>query len=50
MGVVVEDFGELAGVQVVIDRGWIAQSRRWAILLDDGTIAFFDAHSLKVVD
>jgi hypothetical protein len=34
MGVVVEDFGDLAGVQVIIDRDHSAQSRRWAIMLD----------------
>jgi hypothetical protein len=49
-GVVVEDFGDLAGQQVVIDRGHIAQSRRWAIVLDDGSLVFRDAHSLIVVD
>ena len=49
-GVVVEDFGDLAGVQVLIDRDHSAQSRRWAIMLDDGSIVFRDAHSLTVVD
>ncbi len=49
-GVVVEDFGDLAGVQVIIDRDHSARSRRWAIMLDDGSLVFRDAHSLTVVD
>jgi hypothetical protein len=49
-GVVVEDFGNLAGEQVVIDRDHIAQSRRWAIAFDDGTLAFLDDHSLTLSD
>jgi hypothetical protein len=50
MGVVVEDFGTLAGQQVVIDHNHIAQSRRWAIMLDDGTIAFLDDRSVRLAD
>jgi hypothetical protein len=50
MGVVVEDFGDLAGEQVIIDRDRIARARRWAIMLDDGDLVFCDAHSLTVVD
>ena len=49
-GVVVEDFGDLAGEEVIIDRDHIAQSRRWAVILDDGSLVFRDAHSLSVVD
>ena len=49
-GVVVEDFGDLAGEQVVIEPNRIAQSRRFAVSLDDGTIAFLDGHSLTVLD
>ena len=49
-GVVVEDFGDLAGEEVIIDRDHVAQSRRWAIILDDGTLVFRDAHSLSVID
>src|ERR1700751_5663925 len=49
-GVVVEDFGDLAGVQVIIDRDHSAQSRRWAIMLDDGSLVFGDPPSLTVVD
>ena len=49
-GVVVEDFGDLAGQEVIIDRDRIAQSRRWAVILDDGCLVFRDAHSLSVVD
>jgi hypothetical protein len=49
-GVVVEDFGDLAGERVVIEGDWIAQSRRWAIMLDDGDLVFHDAHSLTVIE
>jgi len=49
-GVVVEDFGDLAGQEVVIEPGRIARSRRWAVMLDDGDLVFCDAHSLTVVD
>ena len=49
-GVVVEDFGDMAGQQVVIEPGRIARSRRWAVMLDDGNLVFCDAHSLTVVD
>ena len=45
-----EDFGDLAGEQVIIDRDRIARARRWAIMLDDGDLVFCDAHSLTVVD
>ena len=49
-GVVVEDFGDLAGQRVVIDADRTARSRRWAIKLDDGNLVFCDDHSVQVVD
>jgi hypothetical protein len=48
-GVVVEDFGELAGQQVVVDQNTVLQARRWAIQLDDGGLAFCNAESLTVI-
>ncbi|GBE66264.1 hypothetical protein MFM001_27260 [Mycobacterium sp. MFM001] len=49
-GVVVEDFGDLAGEQVTIDPDRTVQARRWAVGLDDGSLAFLDDDSLTVVD
>ena len=41
-GQIVEDFGSLAGVEVVVDALLTVRSRRWAIALDDGGMAFVD--------
>lgn len=49
-GVVVEDFGDLAGEEVTIDHSRVARSRRWAVTLDDGTLTFLDDHSLRPAD
>lgn len=46
-GVVVEDFGDLAGQSVDLGDTHIADAaRRWAVLLDGGTLAFVDSHQL----
>ncbi|WP_059015345.1 hypothetical protein [Mycobacterium sp. M26] len=46
-GVVVEDFGDLAGQSVDLGDTHIADAaRRWAVLLDSGTLAFVDSHQL----
>ena len=48
-GVVVEDFGELAGQAVDIGEEHIADAaRRWAVSLDDGRLVFVDSDSLMV--
>ena len=48
-GVVVEDFGELAGQAVDIGEEHIADAaRRWAVSLDDGRLVFVDSDSLTV--
>ena len=47
-GVVVEDFGELAGQAVDIGAEHIAAARRWAVSLDDGRLVFVDSDSLTV--
>lgn len=48
-GVVVEDFGNLAGQDVVIDRDRTAHSRRWAVMLDDGRLMFCDDGSVHAI-
>jgi hypothetical protein len=46
-GVVVEDFGEAAGHAVDIGRQHVVEpARRWAVVLDDGTLVFVDSHQL----
>ncbi|MEZ0364956.1 hypothetical protein ACAG26_14815 [Mycobacterium sp. pUA109] len=49
-GTVIEDFGDAAGQLVVIDRERTAQSRRWAVALDDGSLVFLDDDALTAVD
>jgi hypothetical protein len=49
-GVVVEDFGDLAGEHVVIDRERVAHARRWAVLLDNGMLVFRDDDSVQVIE
>ncbi|GAC68233.1 hypothetical protein [Gordonia soli] len=44
-GVIVDDYGDLAGAQATID-GRDVRSRRWAITLDDGRITFRDSDEL----
>ena len=46
-GVVVEDFGDLAGHAVDLGDTHIADAaRRWAVLLDAGTLVFVDSHQI----
>lgn len=46
-GLVVEDFGEMAGQPVDLGGTRIADAaRRWAVLLDDGTLLFVDDHQV----
>lgn len=49
-GQIVDDFGDLAGVEVVVDSAQTAKSRRWAVALDDGTIAFLNDDGIELVD
>ena len=49
-GVVVEDFGDLADAHVTIERGRVASSRRWAVMLDDGTLVFLNDGSLRAIE
>lgn len=48
-GEIVDDFGDLAGVEVVIDAELTARGRRWAVALDDGRIAFFDDDGIEPI-
>ncbi len=45
-GVVVEDFGELAGQAVDIGAHHIDPARRWAVQLDTGSLVFADTDQL----
>jgi hypothetical protein len=46
-GVIVEDFGDLAGQAVDLGDVHIADAaRRWAVLLDVGTLVFVDSHQI----
>jgi hypothetical protein len=49
-GEIVEDFGDLAGTEVVVDSELTAKARRWAVALDDGTIAFLDDDAIEPID
>jgi hypothetical protein len=46
-GEIVEDFGTLAGTEVIIDADHTARSRRWAVALDDGRMMFVDDDALE---
>jgi hypothetical protein len=48
-GQIVEDFGALAGAQVVVDASLTARARRWAVALDDGGIAFVDDDAIEPI-
>ncbi|GEM_PF-1048186 len=49
-GTIVEDFGDLAGVEVVVDENLTARARRWGVQLDDGTLAFLDSDAIEPLD
>jgi hypothetical protein len=49
-GEIVEDYGELAGTEVVVDATHTAKARRWAVALDDGSIAFLDDDAIELID
>ncbi len=47
LGVIVEDFGEMVAQAVDIGEHHFADpARRWAVLLDGGTLVFADSHQL----
>ena len=45
-GVIVEDFGELAGQAVDLGDCHIAPARRWAVQLDTGNLVFVNTDDL----
>jgi len=46
-GLIVEDFGDMAGHGVDLGDTHIADAaRRWAVLLDGGTLVFVDSHQI----
>jgi hypothetical protein len=48
LGVIVEDFGEISCLGVHIGTKQIAKpARRWAVVLDDGTLVFVDSHQIN---
>ena len=49
-GHIVEDFGDLAGVEVRVSPDLTARSRRWGVALDDGRIAFLDDNDIELVE
>lgn len=47
LGEIVDDFGEMPGRSVDIGDTRIADpARRWAVILDAGTVVFLDSHQL----
>lgn len=49
-GEIVEDFGDLAGTEVVIDDTHTARARRWAVALDDGQMTFVDDDAIELLE
>ena len=49
-GEIVEDFGDLAGTEVVIDDAHTARARRWAVALDDGQLVFVDDDGIELLE
>lgn len=49
-GEIVEDFGDLAGAEVVVDAKLTARARRWAVQLDHGGIAFLDDDGIEPIE
>ena len=49
-GLIVEDFGALAGAEVVVDDKLTVRGRRWAVALDDGNLIFANSDELELID
>jgi hypothetical protein len=47
-GMVVDDFGEMAGHAVNIGSRIVDPARRWAVMLDTGNLVFVDSDQLAV--
>jgi hypothetical protein len=48
-GKIVDDFGDFAGVEVVVDAHQTAKARRWAVALDDGRMVFLNDDGIEPV-
>jgi hypothetical protein len=46
-GQIVDDYGTLAGTEVVIDDATTVRGRRWAVRLDDGQLLFVDDDGIE---
>jgi hypothetical protein len=46
-GQIVDDYGTLAGTEVVIDDVTTVRGRRWAVRLDDGQLVFVDDDGIE---
>lgn len=49
-GEIVEDYGSLAGTEVVVDENHTVRARRYAVALDDGRIAFLDDDAIESIE
>jgi hypothetical protein len=49
-GEIVDDYGSMAGTEVVVDSTRTVKARRWAVALDDGTIAFLDDDAIELIE
>lgn len=49
-GEIVDDYGDLAGTEVVVDAQVTARARRWAVQFDEGGIEFLDDDSIEPID
>jgi hypothetical protein len=49
-GEIIEDFGSLAGTEVVVDAQHTARARRWAVALDDGRVIFVDDDDIEPIE
>jgi hypothetical protein len=50
-GIVIEDFGDIAGQSVDVGEHHIVDAaRRWAVQLADGTLAFVDDADVALID
>jgi hypothetical protein len=48
-GVIADDYGEACGTPIELGpNSFIAPARRWAVILDDGTLVFADSHDITV--
>lgn len=46
-GQIVDDYGSLAGTEVVVDDATTVRGRRWAVRLDDGQLLFADDDGIE---